>query len=100
MVALNKFWDWMAYASVAIFTLWIILKMFGIIHSPLIVEFAPFLTMAFYAGWNIQKLNHLTNELKDFKIEVRDNFHKLEERTRKNEQEIIMLKSLINNSNS
>ena len=65
-------WDYLAWFMVGFITVWVILKMFGIINIPVLVEYSPLLGAVYIAGWVVQKLERATEDIKDVKIDVSD----------------------------
>ncbi len=35
----DDYWEWMAYASMGVLFIWVLLKQFGIINTPAIIEY-------------------------------------------------------------
>lgn len=65
-----SFWDILAWIILGLILLWLILKTFGIINSPLWLEYAPIYGAVYIAGWQINKLATVAREvdgLKKFK---------------------------------
>ncbi len=66
-MAKYNFWDILAWISVAGIVLWLILKVTGIINTPLLLEYAPYFGVAYFLGWNIHKLENISKDAKDLK---------------------------------
>ena len=60
-------WDWLAWIVLAGILVWIILKMLGIINTPVLLQYAPYLGAVYLAGWNVHKLDSVANDVKDLK---------------------------------
>ena len=63
----RSIWDWLAWVVLAGILVWIILKMLGIINTPVLLEYAPYLGAIYLAGWNVHKLNTVASGVKDLK---------------------------------
>ena len=55
--------DFVFWAAILVLVLWIIGKIVGVIHSPVLVEMVPYLSIAFGAGAFYQKISHMTAEV-------------------------------------
>lgn len=64
-------WDTLAWIVVGLITLWLILKVSGIINTPLIVQYSPLFGAVYLAGYMVQKLKRATEDLQDIKGEVK-----------------------------
>jgi len=62
-----NFWDILAWVVLAGILLWLILKMLGIINTPVLVEYAPYLGAVYIAGWQINKLAVVAKEVEGLK---------------------------------
>lgn len=60
-------WDILAWIALAGILLWIILKSFGIINTPLLLEYAPIYAAVYLAGWQIHKLEMVAREVEGLK---------------------------------
>jgi len=60
-------WDIIAWIVLAGIVLWLLLKVFGIINTPNILEYAPYFGAVYLAGWQIHKLATVANDVKDLK---------------------------------
>ena len=74
-----KVYDWVFWISLAVVAIWMILKIFGVIHSPVWQDMLPFagviMAIAAYfqkTGASLQKIDHIVQDLHDFKNEMRD----------------------------
>ncbi|MFA5020069.1 MAG: hypothetical protein WC533_03135 [Candidatus Pacearchaeota archaeon] len=66
-------WDVIAWIVLAGILLWLILKVFGIINTPDLIEYAPYFGIVYLAGWAMHKLETVVIEvetLKRFKDET------------------------------
>jgi hypothetical protein len=84
-----SFWDILAWVVLALIVLWLILKVFGVIGTPTLIEYFPYVRnfqflitlksllflgffgfgLAYWAGWAINKLTVVSsdvNQLKNF----------------------------------
>jgi len=62
-----SFWDVLAWIALGLILLWLILKTFGIINTPLWLEYSPIYAAVYIAGWQIHKLETVANDVKDLK---------------------------------
>lgn len=62
-----SFWDVLAWIVLFLILVWVILKSFGIINTPALIEYAPILGAVYLAGWAMHKLETATEEIKDIK---------------------------------
>jgi len=60
-----SFWDVLAWVALAGILLWLILKTFGIINTPAILEYAPIYAAVYIAGWQIHKLYVVASDVKE-----------------------------------
>ena len=61
------FWDILAWIILGLILLWIILKMLGVINTPVLIAYAPYFGAAYIAGWAMHKLDSVSNDVKDLK---------------------------------
>ena len=62
-----SFWDILAWVVLAGILIWLVLKMFGVINTPILIEYAPYLGAVYLAGWQIHKLATVAEDVKDLK---------------------------------
>jgi hypothetical protein len=60
-------WDVLAWIVLAGILVWIILKMLGVINTPILIEYAPYLGAVYLAGWQIHKLETVASDVKELK---------------------------------
>ena len=60
-------WDIIAWIVLAGILLWLILKTFEIINTPLWLEYAPIYGAVYLAGWQIHKLVTVAKEVEGLK---------------------------------
>jgi hypothetical protein len=80
-------WDIIAWIVLALILIWLILKVTGIINTPILIEYAPYFGAVYLAGWQIHKLEMVARdvqELKIFKKETINEIHKIKENCAKN----------------
>lgn len=80
----RNFWDWLAWVVLAGILLWIILKMLGIINTPILLQYAPYLGAVYLAGWNVHKLDSVASEFKSFRTETVKEIHEIKLNCAKN----------------
>lgn len=57
-------WEIIAWVGLAILVVWIILKLFGIIQSPLIFEMTPIITLCLILGSLLANVKNIKSELR------------------------------------
>jgi len=62
-----SFWDILAWIVLAFIIIWLILKVAGIINTPLLIEYAPYFGAVYLAGWAMKKLDTAVEDIKDLK---------------------------------
>ena len=62
-----SFWDYLAWAALIGIVIWLLLKSFGLINTPLWVEYSPIFGAVYIAGWAVEKLKRATEDIKDVK---------------------------------
>ncbi len=73
-------WDILAWTVLALILLWLVLKLLGIINTPILVEYAPYFGAIYLAGWAMHKLDMVVNDvtdLKRFKDSTINEIHKI-----------------------
>ncbi|MBI2581386.1 hypothetical protein HYV85_06330 [Candidatus Woesearchaeota archaeon] len=65
-------YDWLFWLSLFITGLWFALKIAGFIKTPFWIEFVPVASIIFGAGIFFQKVEHIGDDLHDFKTEMRE----------------------------
>jgi len=60
-----------AWIGLSILVIWIILKLFGIIQTPLIFEMTPIITLALIVGGFLADMKNVRRDVKDIKLEIR-----------------------------
>ncbi len=77
----RNIFDKLVWICVAWIIIWLVLKVTGMMHTPLILEYSPAFAAVYIAGRAIQKLNHVDDTIRkigtDFMI-VQQDFRKLE----------------------
>jgi len=62
-----SFWDILAWIILGLILLWLILKVAGIINTPVFIEYAPYFGAAYIAGWAMHKLDSVSDDVKSLK---------------------------------
>ena len=62
-----NFWDILAWIVLAGILLWLILKGFGVINTPALIELAPYFGAVYLVGWQIHKLDTVAKEVDGLK---------------------------------
>lgn len=65
-------YDWLFWISLLITGLWFALKIAGVIKTPFWIEFIPVASIIFGAGILFQKVEHIGDDLHDFKLEMHE----------------------------
>ncbi len=52
-------WDWLAYFALGSIVVWGILKVTGIINTPLLIQYYPLFAASFAFGWQMNKLSEM-----------------------------------------
>lgn len=60
-------WDTIAWIVLGLILLWIILKIFGIINTPDLIVYAPYLGAVYLAGWAMHKLETVVKDAEELK---------------------------------
>ncbi len=60
-------WDIIAWVVLAGIFIWLLLKTFGVINTPLWLEYAPLYGAVYLAGWQIHKLDVVSKDVKELK---------------------------------
>lgn len=62
-----SFWDALAWVILVGILIWLVLKVTGVISTPLLVEYAPYFGAVYLAGWQINKLAVVAEDVKELK---------------------------------
>ncbi len=62
-----SFWDILAWIVLGLLILWIILKVLGVINTPAFIEYFPYFSLAYWAGWSIHKLMAVSGDVKQLR---------------------------------
>lgn len=60
-------WDILAWTILIAILVWLLLKVFGIIKTPVILEYAPYFGAVYLAGWAMHKLETVAGEVRELK---------------------------------
>ena len=60
-------WDVIAWIVLVLILVWLILKVFGIINTPILIEYAPYFGAVYLAGWQIHKLASVASDVRELK---------------------------------
>ncbi len=60
-------WDVLAWIILAAILFWTILKIFGIINTPPLLEYAPYFGAIYLAGWAMHKLETAVDNISSLK---------------------------------
>ncbi len=67
----SSIWDVLAWIALAGIGIWLLLKILGVIKTPLWLEYAPLYGVIYIAGWAMNKLDRATEDIKDVKKELK-----------------------------
>ncbi|MBT4136018.1 hypothetical protein HOD75_01480 [archaeon] len=59
----SNIWDILAWIALAGIIIWVLLKMFGIINTPLWIEYAPVWPGIYLIGWAVERLRKTNEDL-------------------------------------
>jgi len=79
MVKKLSFWDILAWVVLAGILIWLILKVAGVINTPVILEYAPYFGAVYIAGWQIHKLYSVAEEVQGLKKFRNDTINQIHE---------------------
>jgi len=66
----SNFWDILAWIALAGIIIWVLLKSFGIINTPIWIEYAPVWPAIYLAGWSIERLKRTNEDLTQIKKSI------------------------------
>lgn len=66
----KSFWDILAWVSLAGIAVWLVLKMAGIINTPVWIEYSPLLGAVYMAGWAMSKLSMVARDVEVLKRDL------------------------------
>jgi len=72
-------WDIIAWIALASIIIWAILKILGIINTPLLLEYYPVFAVSYIAGWQMHKLSIIAEEVKELKKFKEATIHQINE---------------------
>ena len=64
---MKQIWDYLAWIVLFLILVWLILKIVGVIHTPLWLEYSPLLGAVYIAGWAMNKLDRATEDIKELR---------------------------------
>lgn len=67
MVKKFNIWDALAWVALASIVVWGILKVTGVINTPLLLEYYPLFAVSYIFGWQMNKLNDVAHEVEGLK---------------------------------
>lgn len=82
-----SFWDILAWIVLFGIFIWLVLKMLGIINTPILLEYAPYFGAVYIAGWAMSTLRNVSQDVKDlkqFKYETINQIHSVKENCARN----------------
>ncbi|MFH1607641.1 MAG: hypothetical protein ABIA78_00755 [archaeon] len=82
-------WDILAWVALVSIVVWGVLKVAGVINTPLLLEYYPLFAVSYVFGWQMNKLNDVAREvegLKNFRNETIKHIHLIKENCARNHQ--------------
>ena len=67
MVKKRSIWDILAWVALVSIVVWTILKITGVINTPLLIQYYPILAASYAFGWQMNKLNSIGKEVEGLK---------------------------------
>ena len=64
-------WDVLAWVALVMIIIWVVLKMVGVINTPLWLEYAPIWPGIYLAGWVVERLKRTNEDLGQIKSVMR-----------------------------
>lgn len=68
----RSIWDILVYVALIVLVIWIILKLAGVINSPVIVEIIPYVSAAYVFGRMFQKVETTADDVEKINTEIRE----------------------------
>ena len=84
-----SFWDFLAWLVLGLILVWITLKAFGIINTPVLIEYAPYFGTVYLAGWAMSNLVRVTQDVN----RIKGNFYHLSEKFNGLDKNVEVIKS-------
>ncbi len=75
----TNIWDILAWIVLFGILVWVLLKTFGVINTPVLLEYAPIYGAIYLAGWQMHKLSAVAEDVKDLKRFGRDTINQINE---------------------
>ena len=60
-------WDIIAWVVLFLILVWLILRVGGLINTPVLLEYSPVFGAVYLAGWAMNKLNQAAEDIGEFK---------------------------------
>jgi len=60
-------WDIIAWIVLILISLWLVLKVAGVINTSILIEYAPYFGAVYLAGWQIHKLEMVARDVQELK---------------------------------
>jgi hypothetical protein len=79
-----RIWDILAWIVLAGIFIWLILKVTGVINTPILLQYSPAFGAVYLAGWAMNKLSQASDDIRGLKR----GFRHLDKQTDKIEIEI------------
>lgn len=70
MMRKHNIWDRLAWIVLFLILIWLILKVMGVINTPLWLEYSPIFGAVYLAGWAISKLDSTNEDVKQVKGQI------------------------------
>ena len=67
---MKTIWDYIAWVVLFLIFVWLILKIMGVINTPLWLEYSPLFGAVYIAGWAMSKLDRATEDIKELRFDM------------------------------
>ena len=71
-INVRQIFDIVAWIVIGLILLWLILKVTGVINTPLWLQYSPLFGAVYLAGWFAKKITGVADDVKDIKKEVKE----------------------------
>lgn len=68
---MRKFLDYLAWFVLLGIFLWLVLKVAGVLNTPILIEYSPIFGAVYLAGWGMSKLSTAVRDVRGIKKEIR-----------------------------
>lgn len=68
----RNFWDWLAWAAYIYLMIYLFLKLFGFIHSPISLDTFAYISLAYYFGRYANKIDTMESNVKEINLKLEE----------------------------